>query len=56
MKNLDGRQDLARIIGQDIDLILVGEFVVIDSRPMFKSLTSGMNVIHSIRGENSEES
>jgi hypothetical protein len=56
MQNLDGRQEMLRIVGQGVDLIFTGEFVVMDTRPMFKSLTSGMSVAQSIRGEQNEES
>jgi hypothetical protein len=87
MQSPDGRQDIARIFTGDrsVDILLTGEFVVLDYRPSQKlgpcgvyheenrygvcrvcaqreaaetrkMLTSSINVIQSIRGEQNEES
>jgi hypothetical protein len=55
----DGRQDTLRVIGQGIDFVFMGEFVTVDYRPrkdMQSDLTTSINVIQSIRGEQNEES
>jgi hypothetical protein len=56
MQALDGRQDLLHIVSSDrtIDMMLTGEISLIDLRPK-KRLTSTINVVQSIRNENTQQ-